>query len=145
VRSLPPLSLDDQDDASFRAQDRAWAAVVALFHRREEEEGLTYEGLGKRIGRRRQQVQRWLASAFNMNTRSLGLLAEGLNADLLIELRPRVSIRSRNFHHPSVAARAALMSQGQLAIVSSLTQAGGSDRSGTASQHTTTTRILEDV
>ena len=104
---LPALTLDEQDDAAFRARDRAWAAVVGLFDQYAVSQGLTYKSLGDRIGRKRSQVQRWLGSAFNINTASLGLLAEGLNADIIIELRPRVAKHwSDNKCHPSEEARA---------------------------------------
>jgi hypothetical protein len=109
LAKLPALSREEQDDAAFRAQDLAWAAVVDAFIQRQENEELTYKGLGDRIERSKSQVQRWLSSAYGMNIRSLGLLAEGLNSDLVIELHPRTDAAvGRNHLHPFQQARSEL-------------------------------------
>lgn len=107
IAELPPLDDDERDDACYRGRDRAWATLVRLFDQYNREQGLTYEALGKRIRRSRSQVQRWLSSSFNMNLKSLGLLAEGLDAELIIEVRARVHDEDRgNYCHPQEAARA---------------------------------------
>jgi transcriptional regulator with XRE-family HTH domain len=102
-----PLTLDELDDAGFRARDLAWSVVLDEFTKQHEEIGLTYKALGDRIGRSKSQVQRWLASPFNMSIRSLGLLAEGLDVELLIELKDRSAPQSRaNYLHPAEEAKA---------------------------------------
>src|SRR5215208_1598850 len=100
MASLPPLEDDAQEDAAFRAKDRAWASLVRVFDRYNESECLTYVDLGRRIHRSRAHVQRWLASPFNLSLKSLGLLAEGLDADLVIEVRPRLKQMCPNYCHP---------------------------------------------
>lgn len=113
ISQLPPLDIDEREDAEFRARDRAWSTLIGLFDHYQRTEQLSYEKLGKRIKRSRSQVQRWLSSAFNMNLRSVGLLAEGLNADLIIEVRPRrLSAHGTNYCHPAEAAQARLVSRG---------------------------------
>jgi hypothetical protein len=128
LSGLPALSELELEDASFRAQDRGWAAVVDLYQRREEAEGITYQSLATRVGRKRQQIQRWLTSAFNMNMRSLGLLAEGLNSDVVITLIPRgPEALGRNYIHPSERARIVLAAQptaSAASITSGLTASG---------------------
>ena len=106
LANLPALDEDEQEDACFRARDRAWAALAGLFQHYRETEGFNYRQLGDRIGRRRAQVQRWLSSPFNMNLQSIGLLAEGMNADLRIEVVPRVTVVGTNQCHPSEEAKA---------------------------------------
>lgn len=107
IADLPPLTQEERDDAGFRGQDRAWSAVAGLFDQYAEKEDLTCQGLGTRIKRSRAQVHRWLNSSFNMNINSLGLIAEGLDADLFIDLRPRELVRKGSNHcHPSDEARA---------------------------------------
>jgi hypothetical protein len=104
--SLAPLGEDELDDAEYRAKDRAWAALVEVFEDRKTEDGLNYQLLGSRIGRSRKQVQRWLSSSVNMTLRSVGLLAEGMDADLIIQVRKRESVQlCPNYVHPSDAAR----------------------------------------
>lgn len=116
IADLPPLDEDDRDDACFRAQDRAWSTLARLFDHYSREEGLTYEALGKRIKRSKSQVQRWLSSSFNMNLKSLGLLAEGLDADLVIEVHARVGTNERsNYCHPQEAAQT-LLAQREFAM-----------------------------
>ncbi|WP_257554167.1 hypothetical protein [Sphingobium sp. CFD-2] len=103
---LPALEEDELDDAEFRAKDRAWAALVHVYEDRKECDGLNYQILGDRIGRSRKQVQRWLSSSMNMTLRSIGLLAEGMDADLDIQVRKRLACDPRaNYVHPSEAAR----------------------------------------
>jgi len=114
----PSLNSDELEDAKFRARDRAWSAVVTEFLSREEREGLTYKRLGDRIGKSRSQVQRWLSSAFNMNIGSLGLLAEGLNSELEINLVPRCREGQRhNFCHPIESAHALIEARGGAVVV----------------------------
>lgn len=106
LTSLPALTEDELNDAAFRAQDLGWAVLLAAFTKRQEAEGLTYKALGERIGRSKQQVQRWLSSPFGMSTRTLGLLAEGLDMDLGIVLEPRTEQDPRsNYMHPSERAK----------------------------------------
>ena len=107
IADLPRLDEDARDDACYRGQDRAWSSLVALYSHYRDTEGLSYEKLGWRIKRSRSQVQRWLASSFNMNLKSFGLLAEGLNADVLLDVVPRcAAIPATNYCHPREAARA---------------------------------------
>lgn len=104
---LPILDEDERDDAEFRAKDRAWAALIDVFEDRKQDDGLNYQILGNRIGRSRKQVQRWLSSSVNMTLSSVGLLAEGMDADLLIDIRKRqLGPHLPNHVHPSEAARA---------------------------------------
>lgn len=111
IADLPPLSEDERDDAAFRGRDRAWSAVAELFDHYRRTENLTYSALGQRINKSRSQVQRWISSPFGMNMASLGLLAEGLNADLDIRLTPRVSVCwGSNHHHPREAAKSLRLS-----------------------------------
>lgn len=105
IAQLPVLDEEARDDACYRAQDRAWSALVSLFDHYNRAENLSYEALGKRISRSRSQVQRWLGSSFNMNLKSLGLLAEGLDADLSIEVKPRQAAAEAAYCHPREAAR----------------------------------------
>lgn len=108
VKELPPLDLDQAEDASFRAKDLAWAALVELFEERKAHDKISYQSLGERIGRSRKQVQRWLRTSMNMNLASFGLLAEGLDSDIEIKLIPRadeVPAARRNAAHPSERAR----------------------------------------
>lgn len=107
IAELPPLDEDQRDDACYRGRDRAWSGLVSLYDHYNRSQGLTYEALGKRIKRSRSQVQRWLSSSYNMNLKSLGLLAEGMDADLMIEVKPRgSSTYETNYCHPREAARA---------------------------------------
>lgn len=113
IANMPPLDLESRDDACFRARDRAWIALVETFDHYHRNEGLTYESLGRRIKRTRAQVQRWLANPFNMNLKSLGLLAEGMDADLIIKVVPRQVLGAQgNYCHPREAARATASSRG---------------------------------
>ena len=107
IAQLPPLGDEARDDASYRAQDRAWSVLVSLFDHYNRTENLSYEALGRRIKRSRSQIQRWLSSSFNMNMGSFGLLAEGLDADVIIDVRPR-SQADRETRHPREAARVRL-------------------------------------
>lgn len=109
IADLPSLDEDERDDACYRGRDRAWSSLVALYDHYSRTQNLTYEALGRRIKRSRSQVQRWLSSSFNMNLKSLGLLAEGMDADLVIDVRPRAcSTYETNYCHPREAARARL-------------------------------------
>lgn len=105
IADLPPLTADQSGDASFRLRDRLWATVGDLFDAKVEDEGLTIAAVGRRIGRSRSQVQRWLASPTNMTSASAGLLAEGLDADFVIHLEPRTNVHSCNYIHPCEDAR----------------------------------------
>lgn len=104
VLNMPKLSADELSDAGFRARDRAWAALADLFDQLQEEEHLTYDELGKRIGKKKSQVHRWLASPCNVTLQSLGLLAEGMNADLYIQLVKRLQNAGNSFHECESAA-----------------------------------------
>lgn len=108
VSELPALTQDEREVAAFRARDLLWAVIGDLFDRRQEEEGLTFAALGRRIGRSRTQVQKWLSSPHNMTMQSAGLLAEGLCADLMVQVEPRVhvAIHGYNHCHPADAAKA---------------------------------------
>jgi hypothetical protein len=113
IKDLPPLTLEERDDASFRARDLGWSVLVDLFERYSQTESLSYQRLGDRIKRSRSHVQRWLSSPFNLSLGSLGLLAEGLNADLVIRLEPRSARSARsNYCHPSDAASGTVVSRG---------------------------------
>lgn len=102
-----PLSEEQIADARFRAKDRAWLAVADLFDRESEECGLTYQQLADRIRRKKAQVHRWIDCSSNLTLESLGLLAEGLDADVVISLDPRrTSPLSSNYCHPAVMAEA---------------------------------------
>lgn len=115
IAELPVLSEEQRDDAAFRAKDLGWAAVVRLFDHYADTQKLSYQKLGERIKRSRSHVQRWLASPFNLSLSSLGLLAEGLDADLVISLKPRRSPASGiNICHPSQDARGTLISRSLL-------------------------------
>lgn len=106
IIDLEPLSEDEIEDAEFRGKDRAWSSLVKLFEERRAGEGLTYEQLGARIGKPKTQVHRWISSPFKMTLRACGLLAEGLDADLEINVVPRgLENRCINHLHPSDAAR----------------------------------------
>lgn len=106
---LPPLDEDERDDAEFRAKDRAWAALIEVFEDRKARDGLNYQILGDRIFRSRKQVQRWLSSSGNMTLGSIGLLAEGMDADLFIDVVKRVAVKPFTNHvHPSEVARATM-------------------------------------
>lgn len=104
VGDMPKLNPDDVADAGFRARDRAWAALADLFEHLREEENLTYEELGKRIGKKKSQVHRWLSSPSNVTLQSFGLLAEGMDSDLNIELIRRLGSRANTFHQCESAA-----------------------------------------
>jgi len=106
VASLPPVDEKDLDIASAWARDALWAAVADLFHRYQEEEGLSYADVARRIGRTRSQVHRWLTAPMNMTLCSAGLLAEGLDADLRIELAPRTLVAHSNQVCPADVAHA---------------------------------------
>lgn len=104
--SLPALDEDELDDAEFRAKDRAWAALVQVYENRKDADKATYQMIGDRIGRSRTQVQRWMSSSVNMTLKSIGLLAEGLDADLVIDVRQRTTpLLCTNYVHPSEAAK----------------------------------------
>jgi hypothetical protein len=107
ISNLPRLDEEERDDACYRGQDRAWSSLVGLYDYHRTTEGLTYEKLGWRIKRSRSQVQRWLTSSYNMGLKSFGLLAEGLNADVVIDVVPRSAPSDVcNYCHPREAARA---------------------------------------
>lgn len=104
---LVPLTEDQIADARFRAKDRAWAAVAGLFDCKSEQDGLTYQTLADRVGRKKSQVHRWIDCSGNMTLESLGLLAEGLDADLTISLEPFVHAATGSNHcHPATMAAA---------------------------------------
>lgn len=103
ISSLPTLTHEEIEDARFRARDRAWATIAGLFEDLSDTEDLTYEALATRIGRKKSQVHRWLDSSCNMTLQSVGLLAEGLNVDLVFLAQPRERVRS-NSCHPSESA-----------------------------------------
>ncbi|MBA4755872.1 MAG: hypothetical protein H2050_13680 [Sphingobium sp.] len=110
--ALPPLDLDELEDAEFRGKDLGWSSLVAVYEDRKENDGLNYEKLGKRIKRSRAQVQRWLSSPVNLTLRTLGLLAEGMDADLTIHVTKRMTPpASANYCHPSEAAAATLFAR----------------------------------
>lgn len=110
--TLPVLTEDERDDAAFRAKDRAWASLVELYDQRKAEDGLNYQVLGNRIGKPRAQVQRWFCSPHNMNMSSVGLLVEGMDADLHITVTPRQKVREgANYAHPSVRASAMIVEE----------------------------------
>lgn len=105
--ALPPLSEEQVDDAEFQGKDLGWSEVVRVFESRRAGERITLESLGARISKPRSQVHRWISSPLNMTMRALGLLAEGLDADLVISLQPRqVSPAGNNYCHPAEAAKA---------------------------------------
>lgn len=107
IGNLQQLDEEARDDACYRARDRAWSALVILYEQYYRTQKLSYEALGRRINRSRSQVQRWLSSSYNMNLTSLGLLAEGLDADLIIEVRPRLPLCAALPRcHPREAAKA---------------------------------------
>jgi transcriptional regulator with XRE-family HTH domain len=102
IASLPVLSEEQRDDAALRAQDLAWSSLAGLFDDYAHSQKLTYEKLGARIRRSKSHVQRWLSSPFNMSLRSLGLLAEALDAELVIRLEPRGQRAARkSYKHPA--------------------------------------------
>lgn len=109
LNSLEPLSADEIDDAMFRIRDRLWAELADLYLKLSEESGLTYADLGRRIGRSRSQVQRWLDAPINMTLSSAGLLAEGLNADPEFKLLARCEHGRENRAHPCEEAKAQLV------------------------------------
>ena len=119
--SLPALDEDELEDAEFRAKDRAWAALIEVYEDRKSSDGLNYKLLGDRIGRSRKQVQRWLSSSVNMTLGSIGLLAEGMDADLDIRIYKRVHEHAQvNFAHPSEVAYAWACIGNQAASLTSL-------------------------
>jgi hypothetical protein len=125
IADLPALTEEQRDDAAFRARDLGWSALVRAFDHRVSTERLTYQALGQRIKRSRSHVQRWLSSPFNLSLGSLGLLAEGLNADLVISLEPRVPIPlGKNSCHPSEAADGTVRSRSnEVVVVTTRTEA----------------------
>jgi transcriptional regulator with XRE-family HTH domain len=127
---LDTLDQDEIDDAEFRPRDRAWAGLVRLFNERKRLEGLTYEQLGDRIGKPRAQVHRWLSSSMKTTMKSLGLLAEGLDADLVIDIIPRIEHdTSTNQAHPSEFAKVLVQLKSIYSDTVSLRPAGGSGKS----------------
>lgn len=107
IIDLSPLEEDEIEDAEFRGKDRAWSSLVKLFEERRVSEGLTFEQLGRRIGKPKTQVHRWMSSPFKMTLRAYGLLAEGLNGEIFIDVCARRSqIDGCNHFHPSERARA---------------------------------------
>lgn len=109
-QGLPALTEDEIDDALFRGRDRAWVAVAGLFDHKCESQKLTYQALGDRINRKKSQVHYWLSGAGNMTLKTMGLLAEGMDADLEIKLVPRcVEDFSHNYCHPVVSAESTIL------------------------------------
>ncbi|RYZ90712.1 MAG: hypothetical protein EOP06_07585 [Proteobacteria bacterium] len=104
-QDMPPLTIDEIDDALFRGRDRAWLAAAGMFDQKRVEGNITYQALADRIDRKKSQVHYWLKSASNMTLKTLGLLAEGMDSDLEIRLVPRIAeVGFRNYCHPSVVA-----------------------------------------
>lgn len=89
VCDLPPLSESDVEVSQFHVRDNLWAAIVELFDQYREESSCSYATLGRRINRSRKQVQRWLSAPRNITIASAGLLAEGLDAELYVQVVPR--------------------------------------------------------
>lgn len=108
ISDLPVLTEDEKDDAAFRIRDRLWAEIADLYDKYREENGLSFAVLGRRIGRSRSQVQRWLSAPMNMTLASAGLLVEGLNAEPDLCIRPRSESLS-NRAHPCDEAAAQLV------------------------------------
>lgn len=127
IAELPPLDEEERLDAAFRGKDLGWSAIARLFDHYRRTENLTYSALGERIHRPRSQVQRWIASPFGMNLSTLGILAEGLNADLRIEVVPRTkSVFGANYCHPREAAKSIKLQHLYLTEASSPTVAANS-------------------
>lgn len=108
LAKMHPLTHEEAEDAAFRVRDRLWAEIADLFDKLQEEHGLTYADLGRRIGRSRSQVQRWLDAPINMTMSSAGLLIEGLNADIEVRICERLE-RLTNRAHPCDEAAAHLV------------------------------------
>lgn len=127
---LPKLDEDEIDDAEFRPRDRAWASLVRIFNERKRTEGLTYEQLGERIGKPRAQVHRWLSSSMKTTMKSLGLLAEGLDSDIVIDVVPRVELDVQtNQAHPQEFAKALVQIRRIYANTVTVTLHGGAGKS----------------
>lgn len=105
-----PLTPEEVEDACFLARDKAWVAVADIFDQNNEAGTVTYQSLADRVGRKKAQVHRWIDSSCNMTLRSLGLLAAGLNADVVIKLEPKSrSHLGVNHCHPSEDAAAVVL------------------------------------
>jgi hypothetical protein len=109
LKALPKLTEDEIDDAMFRIRDRIWAELADLYLRYNEESGLSYADVGRRIRRSRSQVQRWLGAPINMTLSSAGLLAEALAAEPDFKLRLKAGSHGANRAHPCEEARAQLV------------------------------------
>lgn len=128
IAELPKLDEDALDDAAFRAKDRGWASLARVFDDYRRTQGLSYAQVGRRIGRSRAQVQNWLGSPFNLTLKSLGLLSEALDADLIIDVRPRSTMRHSNYCHPIEEAQSVL--QSRTAPVRSVAATAGPEKVG---------------
>lgn len=102
---LPPLSEDELEDARFRGKDLGWSIIAAVYDECVLKGGITYQALGDRIGRSKQQVQKWIDGPQNMTLQSLSLLAEGMDADLKISVDRRPFTQLVNQCHPADEAR----------------------------------------
>ena len=151
IADLPALSEEEQKLAAFRARDVLWALIGDLFDRYREEELLTFAALGRRVGRSRSQVQRWLSSPNNLTLQSAGLLAEGLDADFCMTIQPRVEEKfGNNYSHPCETAAATLVKTTVNAIPSpvnlgSLTTAATSAPSDSIAKTGYTWQQLDDA
>lgn len=99
--SLPALTEDERDDAKFRGKDLAWSLLVGLYDEWAADNDMSYKAVGDRVDLSKQQVQRWFDAPHNMTMSSFSLLAESLDADLVIKLIRRTIPAATNSCHPA--------------------------------------------
>lgn len=81
------MLLDEEvrDDASFRAKDLGWSAIVHQM----QLGSVSVEEAANRIGVTPEEFRRMAQTSIEMNIEKLGLMAEALDCELKIELIPR--------------------------------------------------------
>lgn len=95
-----PYGLDSRDRATLgfaRVRDAAFDAIYRLWMKRREQ-GLSQKELAERLGRDQAWVSRALAGPGNWTLRTLGEMAECLDAFVEIQAKPKESIQPGNFN-----------------------------------------------
>lgn len=99
ISAFDPASFSREERADLAArfaQQAAHEAIYQLWLRRKEE-GWKQKSLGERIGRNVTWISRTLSGPANWTLKSLGEMAEALDAEVEIRVTPREEIHAPNF------------------------------------------------
>lgn len=118
ISAFDPASFSKEERADLAArfaQQAAHEAIYQLWLRRKEE-GWKQKSLGERIGRNVTWISRTLSGPGNWTLKSLGEMAEALDAEVEIRVTPREEIHAPNFDaYAEAKAQQAAALEGQAA------------------------------